>query len=90
VTTKLPDELRTVLSAHPGENVELIDEKTNAAYVLVPAEEFQRLKTAAEDELNDTFAAQVESAMDAGWGQPPMDEYDDYDSSRCISVSSDE
>jgi bifunctional DNA-binding transcriptional regulator/antitoxin component of YhaV-PrlF toxin-antitoxin module len=82
MTAKLPDELRTVVSAHPGETLELIDEQTRAAYVLVPADEFQRLKLAAEDELGDTYAAQVESAMQAGWDDPRMDEYNDYDAHR--------
>jgi hypothetical protein len=82
MTAKLPDELRTVVSAHPGELLELIDEQTRVAYFLVPADEFQRLKTFAEDELGDTYAAQVESALQAGWDGPRMDEYDDYDSTR--------
>jgi bifunctional DNA-binding transcriptional regulator/antitoxin component of YhaV-PrlF toxin-antitoxin module len=82
VTAKLPDELRRVVSAHPGEPLELIDEQTHAAYMLVPADEFQRLKSAAEDELGDTYAAQVESAVQAGWNDPRMDEYNDYDAHR--------
>ena len=60
----------------------MIDEQAHRAYVLVPADEFQWLKTAAEDELGDTFAAQIESAMRAGWDDPRMDEYNDYDSHR--------
>ncbi len=79
MTAKLPDELRTAVSAHPGEPLELIDEQTHVAYVLVSADEFQRLKTAAEDELGDTYAAQAESAMQAGWDDPRMDGYNDYD-----------
>jgi bifunctional DNA-binding transcriptional regulator/antitoxin component of YhaV-PrlF toxin-antitoxin module len=63
---KLPDELRTAVIAHPGVPLELIDEQTHVAYVLVPADEFQRLKTAANDELGDTYATQVGSAMQAG------------------------
>jgi bifunctional DNA-binding transcriptional regulator/antitoxin component of YhaV-PrlF toxin-antitoxin module len=82
MTAKLPDELRTVVSAHPGETLELIDEQTHLAYVLVPADEFQRLKLSAADELGDTYAAQVESAMQAGWDDPRMDEYNDYDAHR--------
>ena len=68
--------------AHPGESLELMDEQTHLAYVLVPADEFQRLRTAAKDELDDTYAAQVESAMQAGWNDPRMDEYNDYDAHR--------
>jgi hypothetical protein len=82
VTAKLPDELRKVVVACPGEPLELMDEQAHRAYVLVPADEFHRLKTAAEDELGDTYAAQIESAMQAGCDDPRMDQYDDYDSHR--------
>ena len=82
MTVKLSDELRTAVYAHPGEPLELIDEQTHLAYMLVPADEFQRLQTATDDELGDTYPAQVESAMQAGWNDPRMDEYDDYDAHR--------
>lgn len=82
MTARLPDELRSVVIAHPGETLELVDEQTRATYVLLPVDEFQRLRNAADDELGDTYAAQVESAMQAGWDDPRMDEYNDYDSRR--------
>jgi hypothetical protein len=82
VTARLPDELRTAVTAHPGELLELIDEQTQMVYVLMPAEEFQRLKAAPDDELGDTYAAQIESAMEAGWNGPRMDDYNDYDAHR--------
>lgn len=82
MTVRLPDELRTVVMAHPGVTVELLDELTHRAYVLIPVEEFERLKTVAEDDLADSYPAQMESAMKAGWNDPLMDEYNDYDSHR--------
>jgi hypothetical protein len=82
MTVKLPEELRTVLTAMPGAAVELLDEQTQQAYVLLPVEEFQRLKCATESDLTDTYVAQVESATQAGWNDPLMDEYNDYDSHR--------
>ena len=82
MTVRLPDELRTVVVTHPGVPVELVDEQTQAVYVLMSADEFKRLKTVAEDNLSDTYAAQIESAMRAGWDQPIMDEYNDYDAHR--------
>ncbi len=82
MTVRLPEELRTVVTAMPGVTVELLDEQTHRSYVLLPVEEFQRLKDIAGYELNDTYVAQVESAMQAGWNDPLMDEYNDYDSHR--------
>jgi hypothetical protein len=82
MSIRLPDELRTVIVAHPGVPVELVDEQTHTAYVLLPAEQFQRMRAASEDELEDTYATQVESAMRAGWDDPRMDEYNEYDAHR--------
>ncbi len=82
MTVPLPDELRNVVTAHPGEPLELIDQETHAAYVLVRADEFWRLAAGNEDELSDSYVAQIESAMRAGWDDPRMDAYDDYDAYR--------
>ena len=82
MTVPLPDELRTVVIAHPGVPVELVDERTQRAYVLLSAESFQWLKAAGDDDIGDSYAAQVESAMQAGWNDPRMDEYNDYDAHR--------
>jgi hypothetical protein len=82
MTVRLPEELRTVVTAMPGVTVELLDEETHRSYVLLPVEEFERLKGIAAYQLSDTYVAQVESAMRAGWNDPLMDEYNDYDSHR--------
>jgi bifunctional DNA-binding transcriptional regulator/antitoxin component of YhaV-PrlF toxin-antitoxin module len=82
MTVPLPDELRSVVTTHPGEPLELVDEQTHAAYVLVRADEFRRLTAGSEDALSDSYVAQIESAMQAGWDDPRMDEYDDYDAHR--------
>ncbi len=82
MTMRLPDELRTVVIAHPGVPLELLDEQTHTAYVLLPAEEFQRMKAASGDELGETYTAQMESALHAGWDDSRMDEYNDYDAHR--------
>jgi hypothetical protein len=82
MTIRFPEELRTVVTAHPGVPLELVDESTHLSYVLLPTDEFERLKMAAEDDLSDTYPAQIESAMRAGWADPRMDEYNDYDAHR--------
>jgi hypothetical protein len=33
----------------------------------------------ADDSLAETYRAQIDSAMRAGWADPVMDEYNDYD-----------
>ncbi len=82
MTLPLPDELRSVVIAHPGEMLELIDEQSHAAYVLMRADEFRRLKSNTGDDLSDSYVAQIESAMRAGWDDPGMEAYDDYDAHR--------
>ncbi len=79
MTVRMPDELRMAVVSHPGVPVELVDDQTHLSYVLLPADEFRRLKMAIKDDLSDTYTAQVKSAMRAGWDAPLMDEYNDYD-----------
>lgn len=42
-------------------------------------EDDDELVNLAEDSLADTYWAQIDSAMRAGWDDPVMDEYNDYD-----------
>ena len=54
-------------------------------YVLLPASEYDRLRaveTSATARLRATYAAQTAVAAAAGWDDPIMDEYDEYDAHR--------
>ncbi len=82
MTVRMPDELRVAVVSNPGVPVELVDDQTHLTYVLLPADAFQRLQMANKDDLRATYAAQVESALLAGWDDPRMDEYDDYNAHR--------
>ena len=77
-----PPSLRPMPDALQIIGILLVDGETHESYVLLPADEFQRLKTASEDDLGDTYRAQVESAMQAGWDDPRIGEYNDYDAHR--------
>lgn len=59
----------------------LVDPQTQAVYVLVSEETYKRLRPLLEDELDltETYAAQNTAAGAAGWDDPVMDEYDDYE-----------
>ncbi len=62
--------------------VRLIDSETKQAYIVLRAEVYDRLKFLLEEEdynLSDTYRAQMESALRAGWGDPEMDDYNRYD-----------
>ncbi|HEV3343408.1 MAG TPA: hypothetical protein VG125_23755 [Pirellulales bacterium] len=82
--TQLSPELQQVLDIQMDAPPRLIDPRTNKAYVLLAAEQYDRIKALFEqdDDLNHTYAAQMESAMRAGWGDATMDDYDRYDELR--------
>ena len=58
------------------------DPRTQRTYVLVSADVFERVRALVTDDdyaLSDTYRAQFDSAMRAGWDDPAMDDYNDYD-----------
>jgi len=70
---------------HPGEIVEVIDEVSRARFVLLPVEQFERIKallTSDEFDVRDTYAAQSAALAVAGWDDPELDIYNDYDANR--------
>jgi hypothetical protein len=81
MTIPLPEQLRAVLAAHPEDPLQLLDEETNTVYVLVPASRLD-LRHLVDDDLAATYPAQMESAMRAGWDDPAMDDYNNYDAHR--------
>ena len=65
-----------------GTPLEMVDPRTGSVYILVRQDSFARVRTLVEDDLAETYPAQIESAMRAGWDDPAMDEYNDYDQHR--------
>ena len=85
MSINLSAELRQALAAHPGEPIELIDEASHARYVLLPGEQFDRIKallTTDEFDIRESYAAQSAALAAAGWDDPELDLYNDYDSNR--------
>jgi len=85
MSISLSAQQRQALAAHPGEPVELIDEVSSARYVLLPAEQFDRIKallTSDEFDVRETYAAQSTALAAAGWDDPELDIYNDYDANR--------
>jgi hypothetical protein len=65
-----------------GTPLKMVDPRTGNTYVLVDQTTFDKLQSLFGDDLADTYTAQIESAMRAGWDDPQMDEYNDYDRHR--------
>lgn len=81
----MTSELRQALAEHPGEPLELRDEAANQSIIVIPLEQFERLKpllAADLQELRATYAAQEIALGQAGWDDPAMDIYNDYDAHR--------
>lgn len=83
MTVSMSHELKQAIAEHPGEPLELVDDASQARYVLLPRAEFDRVRAllSAEDfRLSDTYQAQCEALAKAGWDDPELDVYNDYDS----------
>jgi hypothetical protein len=85
MTVSLSDELRQALADHPGEILELVDDSSCERYILLPGKQYDRLKSllSADDfELSETYPAQSRVLAQAGWDDPELDIYNDYDNNR--------
>jgi hypothetical protein len=85
MTLKLTDEMRSALGQSPGATLRIEDEQTHVQYVLLPLATYERVMSLFTDEsldVRDTYAAQSAAAGSAGWDDPEMDVYDDYDAHR--------
>jgi hypothetical protein len=84
MTLELSKDLQQYIDAYPESPPRIVDPRTSKTYVLVPVDQYERVKSllAQDDNLADTYPAQIEAAMRAGWGDPRMDDYDHYDEHR--------
>jgi hypothetical protein len=82
--SELSLELQQELDIQADAPPRLVDPRTKKAYVLLAAEQYERVKALLEqdDDLSATYPAQMEAAMRAGWGESAMDDYDRYDELR--------
>jgi hypothetical protein len=80
---ELTAEQHQALVANSAEPVRAIDPATNAEYVLVRAEVYERIKALLYDDGDWTPEEQLrllaDSGQRAGWDDPEMDVYDQYD-----------
>jgi hypothetical protein len=87
MTPNLTDDLRQAIEERGGRPVYLLDASTNTRYVLLRAEQFEKVKALfGEDSEERDFRAMYplveESFRKAGWDDPEMDSYNDYDAHR--------
>jgi hypothetical protein len=85
MTPKLSNEQRQAIEEQHGGPVLVVDGVTHEQYVLLPAEIYQRLRLFVEAEgfdIRETYPLQDNVAAEAGWDDPAMDDYNDYDAHR--------
>lgn len=80
---ELTEQQRQELKRTPGNEARFADRETGKEYVILPAEVFERWKRLLYDDGDWTPEEQLrllaESGQRAGWGDPAMDVYDNYD-----------
>lgn len=85
MTPALSEQQRAALAAEGGAPVAVVDERTKQVYYLVPADQFEQLRALLSgDELDprELYPLIAKTATDAGWHDPLMDAYDNYDEHR--------
>ncbi len=83
MTTRLSDDLRQAIEKEGGSPLRIVDADTNVHYVLMRAEQYENLSALfAEGEEfgpRELYPLMASSAAAAGWDDPELDAYNDYD-----------
>jgi len=83
MTTKLSDDLRQAIEKEGGNPVHLVDAATDVHYVLMRAEQYKNLSAVfaegEEFDVRELYPLMAKSAASAGWDDPDLDAYNDYD-----------
>ena len=85
MAAQLSDELRREIQHQGDRPIEVIDPATNKVYLLIPREQYDRLKSLFENEsLSNLEQRELlrQAGRRAGWDEPAMDAYDRYDEHR--------
>jgi hypothetical protein len=86
MTPKLTDDLQQAIEERGGAPLYLVDAANNR-YVLLRAEQFEKVKALIGDDVNENDSRALyplieQSFGKAGWDDPEMDAYNDYDAHR--------
>ena len=82
MTVKLSPEQEQALKQHNGCPLPVVDAAGKVAYVLLPADLYQRVRLLLESDdldVRQTYPLQEQITRAEGWDEPEMDDYNDYD-----------
>ena len=85
MTPVITDHMRQELHAERGQPVKIVDEQTSQVYYVISAEQFEAVRAlfvAEEFDPRELYPLISKTAGDAGWNDPEMDVYDNYDEHR--------
>lgn len=80
--TTLPSELQDMVEQSGDTPVRVADPRTQRVYVIIADEQFDRLRSLLEMgplSLDQQRVALRDAGQRAGWDDPEMDAYDNYD-----------
>ena len=81
----LTDQMRQALESEHGQPLKLFDEQTSRVYYVISAEQFEAVRALFSDDEFDpreAYPLMAKVAGEAGWNDPLMDAYDNYDEHR--------
>ncbi|HEX7446356.1 MAG TPA: hypothetical protein VF306_02360 [Pirellulales bacterium] len=81
----LSNEQRVALEQLSGGPLFVDDPVKHIQYVLIPVETYQKVRgllEAGDLDIRETYTAQERALGAAGWDDPALDAYNDYDSHR--------
>ena len=85
MTPVLTEQIRQALDAERGQPVKIVDEQTSRIYYVISAEQFETVRALfAEGDFDprEIYPLISKTAGEAGWNDPAMDVYDNYDEHR--------
>ena len=85
MTPVLTEQIRQALDAERGQPVKIVDEQTSRVYYVITAEQFETVRALLADgdfDPREIYPLISKTAGDAGWNDPSMEVYDNYDEHR--------
>lgn len=90
MTPHVIDQIRQAINEQHGGPVQLVDEMTRKVYYIISKEQFETIQALYDDREfspHELYPLISKTAEAAGWDEPLMDDYDNYDEHRHESQS---
>ena len=85
MTPQITDQIRQALAKERGKPTKIVDEKTSSVYYVISEQQFETVRALfahGEFDPREAYPLTAKTAGEAGWDNPAMDAYDNYDEHR--------